>query len=126
MKTLFFNHPRVRQILTVLLLAGALGCIFPPATPELQWWARQSFFVAMGYVALGLFFLIGNNARLMFVCLGCGAAISFHYHEKTERIARQKISERPKVWEFPVHPPGPVPGIISTDPPSHEPASPPR
>lgn len=95
MKTAFFNYPRVRQILTVLLLSGALTCIFPPATVEFQWWAHQSVAVAVGYVALGLFFLIFNYSRLMFVCLGCGAAISFHYHEKAERESHPGFSIQP-------------------------------
>ena len=124
MKTTFFNHPRVRQVLTVLLLSGALCCIFPPARPEFQWWAQQSFYVAMGFVALGLLFLLGNNSRLMFVCLGCGAAISFHYHEKTERIERLEQVGQAKNWNIPLPWPNPRPGDISPFEINHEPASP--
>ncbi len=126
MKTTFFNHPRIRQVLTVLLLSGALACIFPPARPEFQWWAQQSFYVAMGYVALGLLFLIGNNSRLLFVCLGCGAAISFHYHEKIERISRLEQAKRAKTWNIPPTLPGLAPGEISPFELNHEPAPPPR
>jgi len=95
MKTSFFNHPRVRQILTVLFLSGALACIFPPATPEFRWWAQHCVPVAIGYIGVGLFFLVFKNSRLMFVCLGCGAAISFHYHERAEQEWRRKLSTHP-------------------------------
>lgn len=126
MKTTFFNHPRVRQVLTVLLLGGALACIFPPDTPEFRWWARHSFLVAVGYVALGLCFLVGNNSRLMFVCLGCGAAISFHCHETMERKSRQEQSLQKRTWEVPQYRSGPVPDDGSPFFPYHESASPPR
>ena len=125
MKTAFFNHPRVRQVLTVLLLSGALACIFPPATPEFQWWGQQSVAVAVGYVGLGLFFLAFNNSRLMFVCLGCGAAISFHYHEMAERASLHEISLQPRrVWEIPDELPQPKPVDLPIFLPDHEPASP--
>jgi hypothetical protein len=72
-----FDHLRVRQALTLALLVGALGCMFPPAQPTFQWWAERSFLVALGYLGLGLFFLVINKSRLMFVCFGCSAAICF-------------------------------------------------
>lgn len=78
----------------------------------------------MGFVVLGLLFLIGNNSRLMFVCLGCGAAISFHYHEKIERIERLEQVGQAKTWNIPPPCPNPRPGDISPFEFSHEPASP--
>lgn len=82
----FFDHRRVRQTLTVLLLAGSLVCIFPPRTAVFQRWAECAALVATGYLLLGLFFLVINKSRLMFVCLGCSAAISFFKNEMKEKI----------------------------------------
>ena len=47
----------------------------------LQWWADQAFYIALGYLLFGLFFLIIDKPRLMFVCFGCSAAISFSKNE---------------------------------------------
>ncbi len=81
----FFDNRRVRQLLTVLLLAGSLICIFPPNLPVFQWWAAHASFVAMGFLLVGIFFLIINKSRLMFVCLGCSAAICFFKNEMNEK-----------------------------------------
>lgn len=71
----FFDHPRVRQGLTIALVCGALTCMFPPQAPAFLWWAAQVSYITAGYVALGVFFLLIDQPRLMFVCLGCSAAI---------------------------------------------------
>lgn len=76
-----FDHPRVRQLLTIVLLSGTLLCIFPPQQACFQWWADQAIYIALGYLALGLFFLVTDKPRLMFVCLGCSAAICFFKNE---------------------------------------------
>ena len=80
-----FDNRRVRQGLTVLLLAGSLACIFPPNLPAFQWWANHAALVAMVFLLFGLFFLTINKSRLMFVCLGCSAAICFFKNEMSEK-----------------------------------------
>jgi len=67
-----------------MLLMGSLACIFPPKHPAFIWWADHAVFVALGFLAIGLFFLTINKSRLMFVCLGCSAAISFFKNELGE------------------------------------------
>lgn len=112
METAFFNHPRVRQILTLVFLSGAVVCIFPPSDPAFQWWAEHSIGVALGYVVLAILFLFFNNSRLMFVCLGCGAVISFNSHEKMMRsLHQQDPSRHCKQWEIPYV--VPIPGDLS-------------
>jgi hypothetical protein len=81
MKFQLFDHPRVRQLLTIALLSGTLLCIFPPMQPAFQWWADQAFYIALGYLLFGLFFLVVDKPRLMFVCFGCSAAICFFKNE---------------------------------------------
>ncbi len=83
----FLDHRRVRQGITLLFLSGTLACIFPPAHPAFQWWAEQAFFIAMGFLLIGLIFLIVNRNRLMFVCLGCSAVISFFKAEMENKPA---------------------------------------
>lgn len=77
----FFDRLVVRQIITVLFLSGAVLTMFPLSIFPFNVWARQAEWVAVGYLAIGLFFLIINRVRLMFVCFGCSAAISFFYNE---------------------------------------------
>jgi hypothetical protein len=82
------NRSRVRQITTLVLLMGAMLCIFPPRHAWFQWWAAQALYVALGYLALAMLLLVLNRQRLMFVCLGCTAAISFFHHETEAQSAR--------------------------------------
>lgn len=81
----FPNRTRIRQGLMLAFLAGALTCMFPPAYPCFAWWSAQARFVALGYLLLGLLCLVANRVRLMFICFGCSAAISFYYYEKAGR-----------------------------------------
>jgi hypothetical protein len=87
-----FDNRRVRQGLTVLCLAGSLACIFPPNLPAFQWWAARAALVAAGFLLTGLFFLTINKSRLMFVCLGCSAAICFFKNELSEKAHLNNLS----------------------------------
>jgi hypothetical protein len=82
------NRSRIRQMTTLVLLMGAMLCIFPPRHTWFQWWAAQALYVALGYLALAMLLLILDRQRLMFVCLGCTAAISFFHHETGVQSAR--------------------------------------
>lgn len=95
MNVSFFDNRRVRQGLTILMLFGALTCIFPPMHPAFRWWAGVAVFVALAYLLFGLFFLIINNPRLMFVCLGCSAAICFFKNELGDDNPRAKHTNPP-------------------------------
>jgi hypothetical protein len=79
----FLDHPRVRQAITLFCLSGALACMFSPDYPAFRWWSDQAIYVATGLCLLGLFFLTINKTRLLFVCLGCSAAICFYKNETT-------------------------------------------
>ncbi|MFN8301649.1 MAG: hypothetical protein U0U46_04105 [Saprospiraceae bacterium] len=72
---------KLRQALTLVLLSGAILAMFPFSLPACDWWAGHAQWVAVAYLLLGIIFLIFNRFRLMFVCFGCSAAISFFYHE---------------------------------------------
>lgn len=111
MNVSIFDNRRVRQGLTIVLLVGSLACIFPPKHPAFQWWAAHAVFVAFGFLLAGLFFLIVNKSRLMFVCLGCSAAISFIKNEMKEGPA----------WEsraYPLVRPAPPAGASQPQPDS--------
>lgn len=105
MNVRFFDNRRVRQGLTIASLAGSLACIFPPQHPAFQWWAEKSVFVALGFLLLGLFFLIINKSRLMFVCLGCSAAICFFKNELSERAFESDRSSISAPSDTPFQPP---------------------
>jgi hypothetical protein len=87
-KKLMLNRSRIRQMITLVLLMGAMLCIFPPQHAWFQWWAAQALYVALGYLALAMLLLILDRQRLMFVCLGCTAAISFFHHETNVKSVR--------------------------------------
>jgi hypothetical protein len=76
-----FDHRRIRQAIAILLLSGTLLCIFPPDQPQMLYWANNAVYVALGYLSMGLFFFFINRTRLMYVCMGCSAAICFYYLE---------------------------------------------
>jgi hypothetical protein len=81
MRNSFIDHRRMRQAMALVLLSGTLLCIFPADHPLIRSWADNAVFVALGYLALGLFFFIINRTRLMMVCMGCSAAICFYFVE---------------------------------------------
>jgi hypothetical protein len=60
--------------------------MFPPDNPATIWWADHAVYVALGYLALGMVFLMTNKTRLMFVCLGCSAAISLFKNEQLSHL----------------------------------------
>ncbi len=74
---------RLRQILTIGLVLGALLCMFPPEIPLARLWSSYAPLVVLIYLAMATFFLIGKQERLMFVCLGCCAAMAFYLNEHT-------------------------------------------
>lgn len=94
MRFSFPTRIRIRQALILIALAGALICMFPPAHPVFAWWSGHARFVALGYLVLGLLCLVANRVRLMFICFGCSAAISFYYNETS---GREKQSPQPPI-----------------------------
>lgn len=71
--------------MTIVLMLGVCGCIFPADQPGLLWWSMQAHWIALVYMLLGLCFLAINNKRLMMVCMGCSAAICFYELEVLHR-----------------------------------------
>lgn len=68
----------VRQALTIVLLLVAVSVMLLSDDPWAAWWAA---WIALGYVLLAIGLLIFNQTRLMFVCLGCSAAICLFFNE---------------------------------------------
>jgi endonuclease/exonuclease/phosphatase (EEP) superfamily protein YafD len=99
----FLDHARVRQILSLLLLVGAMLSIFPPDSYTLKWWSSHAELISLIYLVVGLFFLVINKSRLMFVCLGCSFVIAFYINETTNsKIANVKPTDMPflKIAQF--------------------------
>lgn len=93
------QYRRVRQVLTLLLIAGAMACLFPPQNKWFQWWAAHSTWVSLFYLAMGMTLLLMGRTRLMFVCLGCSAAVSFYANEMALR-RREPDAEAQPVFKF--------------------------
>ena len=72
------NRLLVRQALTIVLLLLAVSVMLLSGEPRVAWWAA---WIALGYVLLAMVLLIFNQTRLMFVCLGCSAAICLFFNE---------------------------------------------
>lgn len=72
------NKPLIRQALTIVLLLVAVSVMLLSGDPRVAWWAA---WIALGYVLLAMVLLIFNQTRLMFVCLGCSAAICLFFNE---------------------------------------------
>lgn len=81
MNTRFLFKPRVRQSLTIVLLLLAISTLLPARLPLMAWWVAQAQWVALGYILLAMALLMFNRTRLMFVCLGCSAAICLYFNE---------------------------------------------
>jgi hypothetical protein len=80
---MYIDKPLIRQVFTLCCLAGAIACIFPLPHPFFQVWRTYSAQISLGYLFLGLVFLMFNRPRLMLACFGCSAAISFYFYETT-------------------------------------------
>lgn len=72
------NRLLVRQALTIVLLLVAVSVMLFSGDPRVAWWAA---WIALAYVVLAMVLLIFNQTRLMFVCLGCSAAICLFFNE---------------------------------------------
>ena len=75
---------RIRQLLTLVIMGAVLLCIFPHPYKPLQWWSEQAALVAVLFLVLGLIFSYSSHSRLMFVCLGGSAAVSFNQYVRAE------------------------------------------
>lgn len=78
MNTRVEYRKRVRQALTILLLLLAVSVMLLSRRPWVAYW---SAWVALGYLLLAMVLLVFNQTRLMFVCLGCSAAICLFFNE---------------------------------------------
>ncbi len=67
--------------MTIVLLLVAVSTMAPLHHPLFVWWTRQAQWLALGYVLIAMLLLIFNRTRLMFVCLGCSAAICLFFSE---------------------------------------------
>lgn len=87
----FLFGRRIRQATTIVFLLLAVGTMLAAQEPPLRWWAAQAKWIALGYVLLAMGLLIFRRTRLMFVCLGCSAAICLFYTE----IQRKPLPPNP-------------------------------
>lgn len=80
-----FDHRRMRQAIALLLLSGSFFCVFPADNPLCLYWGNNAVSVCLGYLALGLLFFLTNRKQLMFVSMGCCAAMCLYFLEVAPR-----------------------------------------
>lgn len=97
MNTNFLFRRRTRQATTIVLLMFAVFTMLSAHQPQLRWWADLADWIALGYVVMAMGLLIFHRTRLMFVCLGCSAAICLFFNE---------IQQAPQPFKPFEHPPG--------------------
>ncbi|MEL6635231.1 MAG: endonuclease/exonuclease/phosphatase family protein [Bacteroidota bacterium] len=73
--TQLLNARPIQLILGLLILFGAISCIFTPNYFFFKMGARFAGLLMLGYLALGLVFLLLRQPRLMFLSFGCCAGL---------------------------------------------------
>jgi hypothetical protein len=91
---------RIRQLLTLVIMGAVLLCIFPFPYEPFLWWSQQSAWIAVLFLVVGLMFSYSNRSRLMFVCLGSSAAVSFNQYMKAEHNMRLQQQESVSIGEI--------------------------
>jgi len=91
-----FDHRRMRQAIALLLLSGSFFCVFPADNPLSVYWASRAVFVCLGYLGLGLVFFLTNRKQLMFVSMGCCAAMCLYFLEIAPHQLQQGKQEKVK------------------------------
>ncbi|MCC6460551.1 MAG: hypothetical protein IT260_08785 [Saprospiraceae bacterium] len=81
MDTSFLFRRRTRQATTIVLLLITVLTMAAAERPALHWGATQAAWVACIYLLMAMALLVFSRTRLMFVCLGCSAAISLFFYE---------------------------------------------
>ncbi|MEM1319963.1 MAG: endonuclease/exonuclease/phosphatase family protein [Bacteroidota bacterium] len=75
MVTKLFNYKSVQWGLSLLIIAGALICIFTPNYFLFKMGASFAIHIMLSYLVLGIFFLIIRQPRLMFTSFACCAGL---------------------------------------------------
>lgn len=94
MKAVLF-HSSTRQATTIVLLLFAVATMWAAGEPALQEWAAQARWIALGYLLAGMGLLVFRRTRLMFVCLGCSAAICLFFNELEQKNNDHPASVHP-------------------------------
>ena len=81
MKDFLSKHNRLRVTIALLAFGIVVLALFPPDTSWGTWLHNNRPWLAVGYLFLGIFFLLFNQIRLVFICMACSALISLHAYE---------------------------------------------
>lgn len=83
-----FRHRIFLNLVGLGILLGALFCIFPPEMLIFRRWAAYAGQIMVGYVALGLFFLIVRLDRLTFVSFFSAALLALFIKTSSNPVLR--------------------------------------
>lgn len=74
------NH-RLRISIALFAFGLVALALFPPKTLWGDWLYNHRPWLAWIYLFLGVFFLLFDQIRLVFICMACSALISLHAYE---------------------------------------------
>ena len=69
------NHSLFQFVISTILVAGALLCIFTPEILFCKWAANYANQIILGYLFLGLGLMFVKQSRIMFVSFACCASL---------------------------------------------------
>ena len=78
MVTKILNLRSIQFTLGALIILAAILCIFTPNYFLFKMGARFAGLIMLGYLVLGLFFLILKQPKLMFISLACCAGVTIY------------------------------------------------
>ncbi len=83
-----FSHRILINIIGLGIILGALFCIFPPEILIFRRWAAYAGQIMVGYVALGLLFLVIRQDRLTFVCFFSAVLLALFIKTSSNPVLR--------------------------------------
>ncbi len=97
MKKLLSNK-WVEMFLLVCLIVGATLTIYTPEIPFIQNGVRYAHLILFSFLLVGLIFMMYDRSRLMFVSLGCCAALSlFLKNASNDRLTLPQANAESKI-----------------------------
>lgn len=93
-----FRHRITQNVIGLGILLGALFCIFPPEILIFRHWAAYGGQIMVGYVALGLLFLVIRQDKLTFVSFFSAALLALFIKISSNPVIRlDEVSGSPSI-----------------------------
>lgn len=91
------NNKILTTLCSILLIVGIIANIIPYFFSDIVWSTEYSNQIMLGYAALGIFFLIFSNKRLMLISLFCAGFLALFLktttNSKIKMVSRNNLPE---------------------------------